>query len=242
MSTVTILALPLSSPASACSSGAMVLHGPHHSAPNSTSTGSSLSKTSCSKFRSVTVGRGIGRVSEGSETPLMAPVLSGVKVELIARTLRLARSPSSAFGEAFARTEAERTLVREHRTAAKTKPKVEIGGRGQPPKIKVMRSSYFALGGRKSACRATVRKATEPAASNAGTGLGLGSPSKTPHVAVASVFGGRRPACETAASRAVSQATLKEALTNSGPNAAAIRPRKKATSGVRPKPCGTASG
>src|SRR4051812_26016750 len=77
MSTVTILALPLSSPANASSSGAMVLHGPHHSAPNSTSTGSSLSRTSCSKFRSLTVGRGIVIFSENSERPLWRPSFPG---------------------------------------------------------------------------------------------------------------------------------------------------------------------
>jgi len=33
-------------------------------------------------------------------------------------------------GEAEARTGAERTLVREHRTAAKTKPEARISGRG----------------------------------------------------------------------------------------------------------------
>jgi hypothetical protein len=42
------------------------------------------------------------------------------------------RPPSSGLGKAFARTEAERTFVREHRTAAKTQPKPEIGGRRNP--------------------------------------------------------------------------------------------------------------
>jgi hypothetical protein len=44
--------------------------------------------------------------------------------------LTAARSPSLGSGEAFARTGAERTWVREHRTGAKTKPEPRIGGRG----------------------------------------------------------------------------------------------------------------
>ncbi len=79
----------------------MVLHGPHHSAPNSTSTGSSLSNTSCSKFRSVTVGRGMAISRDERRGPYGA---------------RPSRGSSS---------------------------------------------SYAARGGRKSACNATVSKATE---------------------------------------------------------------------------------
>jgi hypothetical protein len=41
-----------------------------------------------------------------------------------------ARPLSLASGEAFARTGAERTWVREHRTGAKTKPEARISGRG----------------------------------------------------------------------------------------------------------------
>src|SRR5690606_38185825 len=49
------------------------------------------------------------------------------------RYLRRGRRPSSSgFGEAFASTGAERTWVLEHRSAAETKPKPEIGGRPGP--------------------------------------------------------------------------------------------------------------
>ncbi len=44
--------------------------------------------------------------------------------------LSASRPPSLASGEAFARTGAERRLLREHRTAVKTKPEARIGGRG----------------------------------------------------------------------------------------------------------------
>ncbi len=56
MSTLTNFALPASSRAKAANSGAMVLHGPHHSAMKSTTTGSSLERTSCSKLCSSTRG------------------------------------------------------------------------------------------------------------------------------------------------------------------------------------------
>src|SRR5690606_18018487 len=49
------------------------------------------------------------------------------------RYLRRGRRPSSSgFGEAFASTGAERTWVLEHRSAAKTEQKPEIGGRPGP--------------------------------------------------------------------------------------------------------------
>src|SRR5690606_188935 len=49
------------------------------------------------------------------------------------RDLRRGRRPSSSgYGEAFASTGAERTWVLEHRSAAETKPKLEIGGRPGP--------------------------------------------------------------------------------------------------------------
>src|SRR5688500_20354554 len=65
MSILTILALPSSSRDSASSSGAITLQGPHHSAVNSTRTGSSLIMTCCSKSRSLTVGSAIARAYVG---------------------------------------------------------------------------------------------------------------------------------------------------------------------------------
>src|SRR6185436_10618387 len=68
-SSLAILTLPFSSVATASSAGAMALHGPHHSAKKSTTTGSADFSTSWSKFasdtESVAPPLGIGPVSFG---------------------------------------------------------------------------------------------------------------------------------------------------------------------------------
>src|SRR5262245_44595452 len=53
-SSLTTFRLPFISLATCSSAGAMALHGPHHSAKKSTSTGSDDCKTSCSKLASET--------------------------------------------------------------------------------------------------------------------------------------------------------------------------------------------
>src|SRR4029078_1016001 len=68
-SSFTTLNLPFISLATASSAGAMALHGPHHSAKKSTSTGSDDLSTSCSKVasetRCVAPPLGMGPVSLG---------------------------------------------------------------------------------------------------------------------------------------------------------------------------------
>src|SRR5271165_7343508 len=56
MSTFATVSLPANSPASSSSAGPIILHGPHHSAQKSTSTGPALlaSTTSVAKLWSVT--------------------------------------------------------------------------------------------------------------------------------------------------------------------------------------------
>src|SRR5690606_35310959 len=68
----------------------------------------------------------------GSERPVNA-LPERAELRNHPRYLRRGRRPSSSgFGEAFASTGAERTWVLEHRSAAETKPKLEIGGRPGP--------------------------------------------------------------------------------------------------------------
>src|SRR4051794_26331326 len=55
MLSLAIVSLSLCSAAISSSTGATILHGPHHSAQKSTSTGLSLPRTSLAKLESVTV-------------------------------------------------------------------------------------------------------------------------------------------------------------------------------------------
>ena len=55
MFTLPIFTLPSYSSASSSRSGAIILHGPHHSAQKSTSTGTGDCKTCCAKFSCVSV-------------------------------------------------------------------------------------------------------------------------------------------------------------------------------------------
>src|ERR1035438_7921989 len=55
MFTLPIFTLPSYSSASSSRSGAIILHGPHHSAQKSTSTGTGDCKTCCAKFSGVRV-------------------------------------------------------------------------------------------------------------------------------------------------------------------------------------------
>src|SRR5208283_1623054 len=55
MFTLPIITLPSYSSASSSRSGAIILHGPHHSAQKSTSTGTGDCKTCCAKFSCVSV-------------------------------------------------------------------------------------------------------------------------------------------------------------------------------------------
>src|SRR6185369_3057870 len=58
----TIFTLPFIEPASSSSAGAIILHGPHHSAQKSTTTGWALFKTSASKSASDTFATPMGHL------------------------------------------------------------------------------------------------------------------------------------------------------------------------------------
>src|SRR3954469_1639892 len=105
MLTFAMVILSPCSEAISSSTGATILHGPHHSAQKSTSTGLSLPRTSASNVASVTV---------LVAAPMSGP-LARVDFVLVKRTARLCHSLGS-----FPRDMAERhSLSASHRSASR---------------------------------------------------------------------------------------------------------------------------